>query len=126
MKLIHDNETIIGLLPSDSPARVHTAKTVFEGTKGECVAEAVRLNLLDPQGLTRLSGAPRNPPDPVKGRKAAEMFTSFTAEVQQAFGPAFQAISALSSDSEKAKAIAAVTVPPELEALKASLLAIFA
>ena len=88
------------------------SKLIAADTREEVQAECERLKL--------------TPLPKTNSEKAAELFGTLPAEVQFAFGPAFQAISALSSDAEKLKAINAITVPAELAAAKAELVAIFA
>lgn len=57
--------------------------------------------------------------------RAAAYFTSLPEEVRAPFIATFQAVYALPDDASKRIAISAVTVPPELADLKATLLAFF-
>ncbi len=113
----------------------HNGKAVLElGEKTTGILETGNLlicadtrSALDDE-ITRLNLTPL---PLTKGEQAAALFGSLPAEVQTAFGPAFQAISALPESTpaeRKAKhdSIAAVTVPPALADAKAALLAIFA
>ena len=87
------------------------SKLIAADTMEEVRAKCERLKLL--------------PLPKTKSELAADFFATLPVEVQAAFGPAFQAIAALSNDAEKLKAITAVTVPDVLADAKAALLAIF-
>ena len=105
----HNGRTIL----RQGQGNVGTSNLLICGdTQADVDAEAVRL------GLTAAK---------TKGERAADYFRSLDPAIQQKFAVVFTALSALTSDAQKALGIQAITTDGETEAAaKAQLLAIFA
>ena len=137
MNLIHNHVSVIHL--TDNHVRLGTKNcpyVLFTGTGEACAAEIARLGLL-PQVLPEPVAPPRPPPSPEPApepapepeplpptprQQAAAYFQTLPVEVQAAFGPVFEGVSALTYTSEVILFVEAFPVPEALAEVKAQLL----
>lgn len=137
MNLIHNHVSVIH--QTDNHVLLGTKDcpyVLFTGTGEACAAEIARLGLL-PQVVPEPVGPPLRPPEPApepepepeplpltSRQQAAAYFQTLPGEVQTAFGPVFQGVSALTYTSEVILFVEHFPVPDALAEVKARLLGI--